>query len=288
MIKKHLIACSGLLIVMLSAKLFLYSAPETRLKSFSQKVNLPFKMNLQFKFAEKKEPRPVKTKASTLRFVNEHLPQGKVISQKMKKYLRAHNYRRIQTTKLHRKAEQWFPVIVPILKSYGIPEDFKYMPLVESGLAEGTSPKGAAGFWQFMPGTARNYGLRVNGSIDERKNMRKSTIAACKYLKELHGIFNSWTLAAAAYNIGEVNLLRQMAKQGHRNYYKLKLNGETASYVYKIIAMKEIIENPAKHGFVRRSKQLLANNQEEPEVQSYSINPTVQQGAIKTLTILQN
>ena len=282
MIKKHLIACSGLLIVMLSAKLFIYSAPNTPLKSFSQRVHLPFK------FDEKKEPDVARPKIPSLTFSSERLPKGRSIASKMRRYLAANSYKRIQTTKLHTKAARWFPVIVPILKAHGIPEDFKYMPLVESGLAEGTSPRGAAGFWQFMPGTARNYGLRVNNDIDERKNLRKSTIAACKYLKELHGIFHSWTLAAAAYNIGEVNLLRQMARQGHRNYYKLRLNGETASYVYKIIAMKEIIENPIRHGFVRRSSQLLAQRIEEPKQQHNFINPTVEQGAIKSVAILQN
>ncbi|MBC8053836.1 MAG: lytic transglycosylase domain-containing protein [Sphingobacteriaceae bacterium] len=279
MIKKHLIACSGLLIVMLFAKLFIYSAPESSLNSFSQKVNLPFK------FEVKNEPSPEKAKIPALTFSNERLPKGKAIAMKMKKYLRANSYKQIQTTKLHKKAALWFPIIVPILKSYGIPEDFKYMPLVESGLAEGTSPRGAAGFWQFMPGTARNYGLKVNGDVDERKNIRKSTIAACKYLKELHGIFNSWTLAAAAYNIGEVNLLRQMARQGHRNYYKLKLNGETASYVYKIIAMKEIIENPVKHGFVPRSTVLLAKKDDYPKPQPDFINPAIEQGVLKTMTM---
>ena len=282
MIKKHLIACSGLLVAMLVAKLFMYSSPVTNLKSFSQKVSLPFRFE-----EEKKETSVVKTKTVTLTFSNERVPRGRAIALKMKKYLKAHNYRNIQTTKLHSKAATWFPVIVPILKSYGIPEDFKYMPLVESGLAEGTSPRGAAGYWQFMPGTARNYGLRVNGDVDDRKNIRKSTIAACKYLKELHGIFHSWTLAAAAYNIGEVNLMRQMARQGQRNYYKLRLNSETASYVYKIIAMKEIIENPLKHGFVKRSNRLLARK-EEPQQEPYSIIPKMDQDAVAALSILQN
>jgi membrane-bound lytic murein transglycosylase D len=282
MIKKHLIVCSGLLIAMLTAKLFLYSAPETPLKSFSQKVNLPFQFN------DKKDEVPATKQGSTLTFSNERLPKGKLVAWKMQKYLRAHHYKRIGTTKLHRKAALWFPVIVPILKAHGIPEDFKYLPLVESGLAEGVSPRGAAGYWQFMPGTARNYGLKVNGAIDERKNIRKSTIAACKYLKELHGIFHSWTLAAAAYNIGEVNLKRQMAKQGHRNYYRLKLNRETASYVYKLIAMKEIIENPIEHGFVRRSTQLLAQKDEVKQI-DYFMNPQIgQEEAVKPLTIMQN
>ncbi len=280
MIKKHLIACSGLLIMMLVAKLFIYSTPETPLNPFSKKVILPFETE--------EEIQPVaKAKFPGLTFSNEKLPKGKAIAAKMRKYLKAHSYSHIQTTKLHKKAARWFPVIVPILKAYGIPEDFKYMPLVESGLAEGTSPRGASGYWQFMPGTARSYGLRVNSAVDERSNMRKSTIAACKYLKELHGIFNSWTLAAAAYNIGEINLLRQMAKQGQKNYYKMRLNGETASYVYKLIAMKEIIENPIQYGFVKRKTQLLAIKQDYKPAQT-NITPKVEQDALKAFAILQN
>lgn len=259
MIKKHLIGCSGLLVMMLFAKLLLYSAPEKRLNSFSQQVILPFEKEEEI---EEVEIIPVKKSATgVLTFSNEKLPKGKAVQWKMNRYLKAHNYQRIRTTKLHKKAEKWFPVIVPILKAHGIPEDFKYLPLVESGLASGTSPKGASGYWQFMPGTARNYGLRVNGKVDDRQNIRKSTVAACKYLNELHGIFNSWTLAAAAYNIGETNLQRLMSRQGIRNYYKMKLNRETASYVYKLIAMKEIIEHPIKHGYVSRGTERLANKE---------------------------
>lgn len=279
MIKKHLIVCSGLLIVMLLAKSLLYKAPENPLNSVSQKVNLPFE------FFEDKADQPAKPKSKVFSFSNEHIPEGKKYELRMQKFLWAHNYRKIRTTKLHKKAERWFPIIVPILKAHGIPEDFKYVPLVESGLAEGVSPRGAAGYWQFMPGTARNYGLIVNGATDERRNIRKSTIAACKYLRELHGIFNSWTLAAAAYNIGETNLQRMMAKQGRRNYFKMRLNSETASYVYKLIAMKEIIENPVKHGFVRPNRQLLA---QENMTRIEFPNSISEQEAVKAMSVLQN
>jgi hypothetical protein len=266
--------------MMLVAKLFIYNTPVIPLNSFSTKVILPFERE------EATEP-VAKAKLPGLTFSNEKLPKGKTIATKMRKYLRANSYSNIQTTKLHKKAARWFPVIVPILRSYGIPEDFKYMPLVESGLAEGTSPRGASGYWQFMPGTARSYGLRVNSAVDDRKNMRKSTIAACKYLKELHGIFKSWTLAAAAYNIGEINLQRQMARQGQRNYYRMRLNSETASYVYKLIAMKEIIENPIQYGFVSRKTQLLAQKQEYKPAQT-NITPKVEQDALRAFAVLQN
>ena len=134
------------------------------------------------------------------------------------------------------------------------------MPLVESGLKSGTSPKGASGYWQFMPQTARDFGLRVNSELDERQNMERSTIAAAKYLKSLYKEFGSWTLAAAAYNIGEGGLRKQISRQNQDNYFKMSLNRETASYVYKLISMKEIIENPTRHGYTGRASRLLAKN----------------------------
>jgi membrane-bound lytic murein transglycosylase D len=121
--------------------------------------------------------------------------------------------------------------------------------LVESGLNEGTSSKGAAGLWQFMPGTARSYGLKVGHGIDERKNIRKSTIAACRYIRGLYAEFNSWTLAAAAYNNGSIKLAKAINKQGEDNYFRMRLNRETGNYVYNLIAMKAIIDNPQKYGY---------------------------------------
>ncbi|TDQ07669.1 lytic transglycosylase domain-containing protein [Pedobacter metabolipauper] len=197
-----------------------------------------------------------------LNFAEETLPLGDAkVERKMKKVLAAYNFSKLQTNRLHRKAAEWFPVIEPILAAYGIPEDFKYVPLVESGLQGGVSPKGAAGFWQFMPGTARNYGLKVNSRVDERKNLRKSTIAACKYIKELYGIFDSWTLVAAAYNVGDGHMRKQIDRQNQDNYFKMKLNRETAGYVYKLISMKEIVEDPVRYGY-RAPRALLAYNAE--------------------------
>ena len=197
-----------------------------------------------------------------LNFATETLPLGDVkVERKMKKVLAAFNYSKIQTNRLHQKAAEWFPVIEPILAAYGIPEDFKYVPLVESGLQAGVSPKGATGFWQFMPGTARMYGLKVNSRIDERKNLRKSTVAAAKYLRELYGIFDSWTLVAAAYNVGDTHMKHQIDRQNQDNYFKMRLNRETAGYVYKLISMKEIVQDPVRYGF-RAPRVLLAYNPE--------------------------
>lgn len=183
-------------------------------------------------------------------FANEALPvNDKLVDRKLKRSLIQHNYHNIQSNILQIKAEKLFPIIEPILKRYGIPDDFKYIPLVESGLCCGKSPKGALGIWQFMPGTARTYGLKVGHGRDERLNVSKSTVAACKYIKELYGEFNSWTLAAAAYNNGEIKLQHQINKQNEDNYFRMHLNHETGVYVYNIIAMKEIISRPAHYGY---------------------------------------
>ena len=249
MIKKHLIMCSVMLGIFLTAKMFIYSAPSS-LATIVHTREEP-----------KKVENPVDPYFNSLSFANENLPVGDShITSKMTKSLRAHSHSKLQTSRLHNQASKWFPIIEPILARYGIPEDFKYMPLVESGLKAGISPKGAAGFWQFMPQTARDFGLRVTSDIDDRKNIQKSTVAAAKYIKSLYREFNSWTLAAAAYNIGEGRLKRQISNQNQDNYFKMKLNRETASYVYKLISMKEIIENPTRYGYTSKVSRLLAQS----------------------------
>ncbi|MCJ8211393.1 lytic transglycosylase domain-containing protein [Mucilaginibacter sp. RS28] len=183
-------------------------------------------------------------------FAEEAIPMAnKKVSRKIRISLWRNSYQKVGSAILHQKARKLFPIIEPILELYGIPEDFKYLPLVESGLKEGTSPKGAAGIWQFMPQTAREYGLKVGKGRDERLNVRKSTIAACKYLRELYTQFNSWTLAAAAYNAGSPRVQRAINRQNKGNYYRMALNRETGMYVYKIIAVKQVISKPKDYGY---------------------------------------
>lgn len=247
MIKKHLITCSGMLALLLTAKLFIFSKPADN-DSF---------MNLEAASSQKSITNDLYLE--NLSFANESFPSdNQRAMKKMRAYLRAHSFENLQSPKLHHLAEQWFPIIEPILKKHGIPADFKYMPLVESGFKYGTSPKGAEGYWQFMPNTARDHGLRVNSRVDERHNIEKSTVAAAKYLKSLYREFGSWTLAAAAYNIGEGGLRKQMRNQKQKDYFKIKLNRETASYVYKLISMKEIIENPTRYGYKSKVNIVLA------------------------------
>jgi membrane-bound lytic murein transglycosylase D len=252
MIKKHIITCTVIIALLVMAKVFAYNMPQAN-ESLLNNDNSVASTTL--KTTKTTEPVSLKT---VYDFAEEALPVGdKKVARKMKKVLATHTYRNLQTNRLHRKAAEWFPIIEPILAAYGIPDDFKYVPLVESGLKDGVSPKGAAGYWQFMPATARMYGLKVNSKVDERNNLRKSTIAAAKYIKELHGIFDSWTMAAAAYNVGDGHMKKQIDRQKHANYFKMKLNKETAGYVYKLISMKEIMENPAGYGY-KGSQSVLA------------------------------
>ena len=144
---------------------------------------------------------------------------------------------------------KYFPIIEPILKKNGIPDDFKYLALIESGLMNVTSPAGARGFWQIMKGTAQENGLEVNSNVDERYNIEKATEVACKYLNKSYERFNSWTLAAAAYNGGNAGISRRLKSQRVANYYDLLLGEETSRYVFRIVAVKEIMSEPENYGF---------------------------------------
>jgi hypothetical protein len=149
-----------------------------------------------------------------------------------------------------KRSNKYFPTIEPILKKYNVPDDFKYLALIESGLQNITSPAGAKGFWQLMPKTAKEYGLEVNTNVDERYNLEKSTEAACKYLLDAHEKFGNWTLAAAAYNAGMSGINKQIDRQKVSDYYDLLLGDETSRYVPRIVAVKEILNHPKKYGFI--------------------------------------
>jgi len=149
-----------------------------------------------------------------------------------------------------------FPVIERILKEEGLPEDFKYLALAESGLKNVISPSKAAGVWQFLEGTGANFGLEINEEVDERFHLEKSTRAACKYLKTTKAEFGSWALAAAAYNMGNNGLRKIMEGQKMTSYFDLYLNEETSRYVFRIIALKEIFNSPKQYGFYLESEDL--------------------------------
>jgi len=148
-----------------------------------------------------------------------------------------------------KRANRAFPIIEPILKKNGVPDDFKYLAVAESALMNATSSAGAKGFWQFMPDTAKEKGMEVNEMVDERYHLEKSTEAACKYLLDAYKKFGSWTLAAASYNGGLGGVNKQITFQGENNYYDLLLTDETARYVFRILALKEIMKNSVQYGF---------------------------------------
>ncbi|QKZ15686.1 lytic transglycosylase domain-containing protein [Spirosoma sp. KUDC1026] len=147
---------------------------------------------------------------------------------------------------LKARSAPFFTVIEPILRKHSIPNDFKYLPLIESAWqANAVSSAGAVGYWQFMDETALDMGLSITPSNDERTDLRKSTEAACRYLKFLHQKLGSWTLVAAAYNGGVGMVQRKIVRAGHRNYYAMAMNPETGYYLYRILAMKELFTNPS-------------------------------------------
>lgn len=148
-----------------------------------------------------------------------------------------------------KRANRAFPIIEPILAKNGVPDDFKYLAVIESGLVNAVSPAGARGVWQFMPETAKEKGMEVNETVDERYHLEKSTEAACRYLLDAKAKFGSWTLAAASYNGGMSGVNKQITFQKVTNYYDLLLTDETARYVFRILALKEIMKNPALYGF---------------------------------------
>ena len=153
------------------------------------------------------------------------------------------------TTLVIKRANKVFPIIEPILAKYGVPDDFKYLAVIESSLVNAVSPAGARGVWQFMPATAKEKGMEVSDEVDERYHLEKSTEAACKYLLVAKEKFGSWTLAAASYNGGMAGISNKMKEQQVDNYYDLLLTEETSRYVFRILALKEIMKNSEKYGF---------------------------------------
>ncbi len=178
------------------------------------------------------------------------------IRERMDRELLVNTYWQSNGLLLFKRANKYFPIIEPILKEHGVPNDFKYLAVIESSLTQAVSPARATGFWQILKGTAKEYGLEVNQNVDERYHIEKSTEVACKYLKKAKEKFGSWTLAAAAYNAGRAGILRQMDRQDAKTYYDLLLGEETGRYVFRIVAVKEIISNPKKYGFNFKEKDL--------------------------------
>ncbi len=183
-------------------------------------------------------------------FAGEPIPVDRQdIRERMDRELLVNTYWQSNGLLLIKRAHKYFPVIEPILKEAGVPDDFKYIAVAESGLLNNSSPAGASGFWHFLRATGREYGLEVNKNVDERYHLEKATKVAAAYLQKAKERFGSWTLAAAAYNAGSARIARQLDKQQVDSYYDVLLNSETSRYVFRVAALKEIMTHPKKYGF---------------------------------------
>ncbi len=201
-----------------------------------------------------------------LNFAGEAVPvENPDIRERMDRELLVNTYWQSNALLIFKRANKYFPTIEKILAEEGVPDDLKYLAVIESGLTQAVSPARATGFWQILKETGREYGLEVNDNVDERYHVEKSTRAACKYLKQSKEKFGNWTAAAAAYNAGNYGVSRRFEEQNVQDYYDLLLGEETGRYVFRIIALKEILSNPKKYGFNFRAEDLYA------EVPTYKV-----------------
>ena len=236
---------TGLLLLITISSIFIFSVYKG-----TEDENHQVKFNKNYAIFSPNQP-------DEIIFSGERMPLEQAdINERFDKELLVNTYWQSQTILFIKKAHKYFPIIEPILKEEGIPEDFKYLAIAESGLANIVSPSGATGFWQIMKATAKEQGLQINNEVDERYHLVKSTKAACNYLNEAYLKFGSWTLAAAAYNMGMTGLEKQLKRQNVFNYYDLLLNNETARYIFRISAIKEILTHQKTYGFQIREKDL--------------------------------
>ena len=187
---------------------------------------------------------------STIDFAGENVPLSiSDVKERLDRELLVNANLHSSTLLILKRANRVFPILEPILKENGVPDDFKYLAVIESNLTNAVSPAGARGVWQFMPATGKEFGMEISETVDERYHLEKATQAACKYLIEAKNKFGNWTLAAAAYNGGSAGVNKQIDNQKVNSYYDLLLNEETSRYVFRILALKEIMKNPDKFAF---------------------------------------
>ena len=186
----------------------------------------------------------------TMTFCDEEVPLDLFyVRERLERELLVNSYRHSATILLLKRTKRWFPVMEPLMEKYGLPEDFKYLAMIESELTNAVSPSKAVGFWQFLEGTGKQYNLEINKEVDMRYNVEKETVAACKYLKDSYRKFGSWISAAAAFNCGNGRISKTQEEQRVDSYFDMLLPEETQRYVYRILALKLITENPERYGF---------------------------------------
>ncbi|MFD1292712.1 lytic transglycosylase domain-containing protein [Lutibacter holmesii] len=240
----------GLVAIVLISSLFIFS---TKKEAISKEIILTDN--------EKNTSESYQIKAlkipSNLNFAGELVPLEKEdIKERIDRELLVNTYWQSNGLLLFKRAHKYFPIIEPILEKNGVPNDFKYLAVIESGLQNVTSPAGARGFWQIMKATGRENGLEINTNVDERYNLEKATQVACNYLLKAKERFGSWTLAAAAYNAGNAGISKRMNTQLVDSYYDLLLPEETQRYIPRMVAVKEILSNPTKYGFILEDNDL--------------------------------
>ena len=190
-----------------------------------------------------------------LAFAGEKVPLNKGdIRERFERELYVNAYWESNLILLFKRSKKYLPEIERLLQQEGIPDDFKYLAIAESGLLNVSSPAGAKGFWQILEGTAKEYGLEITETVDERYHLERSTIAAAAYLKKAYQRFGDWTAVAASYNMGQAGFSRRQEEQLHLNYYDLYLNEETSRYLFRILAFKVLFENPEAFGYHLKEK----------------------------------
>jgi len=257
---KNAVKILSLIAIILVSSLLIFAVKEKKSNSYSDISTSEF-----YKIKALKIPK-------NLSFAGERVPLEKQdIKERIDRELLVNTYWQSNGLLFFKRTHKYFPIIEPILKKNGIPDDFKYLAVIESGLLNVTSPAGARGFWQLLPNTAKENGLEVNDNVDERYNLELATQAACNYLKEAREKFGTWTLAAAAYNAGINGISKKMETQQVKSYYDLLVGDETKRYVPRIVAVKEILTHPKKYGFIFEKSDL------------YKLKPTKQ---IKVDTVI--
>ncbi|MBC7413082.1 MAG: lytic transglycosylase domain-containing protein [Bacteroidia bacterium] len=257
---KTFLALAAFIFFLALADLFIYASKKTDDQSFQQEINTGYKvysLNIP----------------KNLNFAGEIVPINNFdVRESFDRELVQNVYFQSQTIITIKRANRWLPVIERILKQENIPADFKYLAIIESNLTNVISPAGATGFWQFLEGTGKQYGLEINEQVDERYDVERSTLAACKYFKEAYACLGNWSMVAGSYNMGITGIKKQAEMQKTNNYYELLLNQETGRYVFRLLAMKEIFTNPQRYGYKVRKKDLYI---QIPTV-SHTINAPVQ------------
>ena len=212
--------------------------------------NIELKQNIQFKSTSDSYTIKAIKIPDNLEFAGEKVPlYNPDIKERIDRELLVNTYWQSNGLLWIKRINKYFPIIEPILKEKGVPDDFKYLAVIESDLQNVTSPAGAKGMWQLLEGAARENGLEVNDNVDERYHLEKATRAACDYLIKSKNKFGTWTLAAAAYHDGNGGLAKKLNEQQVTSYYDVLAGENTQRYVPRILAAKEILSNPKKYGF---------------------------------------